>query len=158
MLKVATSDVIEGPLKLLLPNGDTQGYGFSVLGLGDIAVPGLLAGLLLRFDAFGQNLSEQEDASKPDVGEWILKSRKYFVPVLVSYVAGLLLAATANIVTHEGQPALLHIVPCMLITTIGLAGFRGELWNRLVTYKDPIELSVQRVEPNLKTSKTSSME
>ncbi|KAG2447563.1 hypothetical protein HYH02_007487 [Chlamydomonas schloesseri] len=60
MLTVATSDVITGPTRILFPRipggGSTAepaaaAFPFSLLGLGDIAVPGLLACLALRYDA-----------------------------------------------------------------------------------------------------------
>ena len=56
MLAVATSDVLVGPTRLLFPRipgtvGEASTFPFSLLGLGDIAVPGLLACLALRFDA-----------------------------------------------------------------------------------------------------------
>ena len=56
MLTVATSDIITGPTRILFPRiaggvGEASDFGFSLLGLGDIAVPGLLACLALRYDA-----------------------------------------------------------------------------------------------------------
>ncbi len=45
MLTVATSDVVVGPTRLLFPklpggSGEAAGFPFSLLGLGDVAVPG----------------------------------------------------------------------------------------------------------------------
>jgi minor histocompatibility antigen H13 len=63
MLEVATSDQIVGPTRLLFPRAsggpataeaalrEGASFPFSLLGLGDVAVPGLLACLSLRFDA-----------------------------------------------------------------------------------------------------------
>ncbi|KAK9808724.1 hypothetical protein WJX72_002527 [[Myrmecia] bisecta] len=56
MLTVATSNILTGPTRLLFPRyfgsvGEASGFPFSLLGLGDIAVPGLLACLALRYDA-----------------------------------------------------------------------------------------------------------
>lgn len=58
MLTVATSELINAPTRLLFPKvpganpaADAGGFPFSLLGLGDIAIPGLLAGLCLRYDA-----------------------------------------------------------------------------------------------------------
>ncbi|CAG9461850.1 unnamed protein product [Pedinophyceae sp. YPF-701] len=53
MVAVATSDLITGPIKLEFPRfGAIPGdYPWSILGLGDIAIPGLLACLALRYDA-----------------------------------------------------------------------------------------------------------
>ena len=56
MMKVATSDIVTGPMRLLyprIPGGTSEAadFPFSLLGLGDIAVPGLLACLALRYDS-----------------------------------------------------------------------------------------------------------
>jgi minor histocompatibility antigen H13 len=56
MLQVATNDALVGPTRLLFPRfagsvGEASTFPFSLLGLGDIAVPGLLACLALRYDA-----------------------------------------------------------------------------------------------------------
>ena len=56
MLQVATSDALVGPTRLIFPRvagtvGEAASFPFSLLGLGDVAVPGLLACLALRYDA-----------------------------------------------------------------------------------------------------------
>lgn len=56
MLQVATSNVLVGPTRLIFPRipgsmGEASSFPFSLLGLGDVAVPGLLACLALRYDA-----------------------------------------------------------------------------------------------------------
>ncbi|KXZ51676.1 PSL3 protein [Gonium pectorale] len=60
MLTVATSQLVSGPTRILFPRlpggGSTMeaaaaSFPFSLLGLGDIAIPGLLACLALRYDA-----------------------------------------------------------------------------------------------------------
>jgi len=58
MMTVATSDSFTGPFRLLFPRWETvvdpnlaeSGFPFSLLGLGDIAVPGLLVCLMLKLD------------------------------------------------------------------------------------------------------------
>ncbi|PSC69300.1 signal peptide peptidase [Micractinium conductrix] len=56
MLQVATSEVVTGPIRLLFPRipgsiGEAAQFPYSLLGLGDVAIPGLLACLALRYDA-----------------------------------------------------------------------------------------------------------
>lgn len=51
MLQVATSDIIVGPTRLLFPRapggvGEAANFPYSLLGLGDIAIPGELCGQL----------------------------------------------------------------------------------------------------------------
>eukprot|EP00210_Caulerpa_lentillifera_P002304 g2212.t1 len=135
MVAVATSSNIEGPLRLLMPKLSANAqYPYSILGLGDVAIPGILAALLLRFDIFKHG-SEDDDgeysyayeseAALPD--DEFFKSRRYFLPVLGSYFIGLLLTFAANSITQLGQPALLYIVPCMLSTSLLLSISRKEL-------------------------------
>eukprot|EP01024_Parvocaulis_polyphysoides_P017632 TRINITY_DN17790_c2_g2_i4.p1 TRINITY_DN17790_c2_g2~~TRINITY_DN17790_c2_g2_i4.p1 ORF type:complete len:502 (-),score=66.56 TRINITY_DN17790_c2_g2_i4:231-1736(-) len=55
MLTVATSDMLQGPTRLMFPKalgsgGEAASFPFAILGLGDVAVPGLLGCLALRFD------------------------------------------------------------------------------------------------------------
>ena len=52
MIDVATK--VDAPIKLLFPTGEPDKFGrpgFSLLGLGDLVIPGLLLALLLRADA-----------------------------------------------------------------------------------------------------------
>ncbi|DBA92291.1 hypothetical protein WJX79_003930 [Trebouxia sp. C0005] len=69
MLTVATSDIVSGPTRLLFPRiaggtGEASNFPFSLLGLGDIAVPGLLACLALRYDASRAiNMGARADAA-----------------------------------------------------------------------------------------------
>ena len=188
MMKVATSNSLEGPLKLILPNGNASGdFPFSILGLGDIAIPGFLAALLLRCDIFGSSVlttkaSISDSASQDDEtceamesvplhpsdemastvkegdgdaavsekehpdGDVTAGSKIYFLPVLAAYLIGLLSASGANVITHQGQPALLYIVPCMLLTASSVALIRGEFWNRLLAYNDPTNRTLQETQ------------
>jgi minor histocompatibility antigen H13 len=64
MLTVATSDLISAPTRLLFPRvlggssaSEIGAFPYSLLGLGDVVVPGLLAGLALRCGPFRRFLS-----------------------------------------------------------------------------------------------------
>ncbi|XP_059015340.1 signal peptide peptidase-like 2B isoform X1 [Mustela lutreola] len=82
---------------------------FSLLGFGDILVPGLLVAYCHRFDIQVQS------------------SRVYFVACTVAYGIGLLVTFMALALMQRGQPALLYLVPCTLVTSCALALWRGEL-------------------------------
>jgi len=62
MLAMATSEQLNGPIKLLFPRPEAGlfqeggNYPFELLGLGDVALPGLLACLALRYDASRSSL------------------------------------------------------------------------------------------------------
>ncbi|XP_058138110.1 signal peptide peptidase-like 2B isoform X2 [Dasypus novemcinctus] len=82
---------------------------FSLLGFGDILVPGLLVAYCHRFDIQVQS------------------SRVYFVACTVAYGIGLLVTFVALALMQRGQPALLYLVPCTLTTSCAVALWRREL-------------------------------
>jgi signal peptide peptidase-like protein 2B len=86
------------PMLLTLPRiGDYQG-GSTMLGLGDIILPGLLVAFAARYDrASGVPLC-----------------RGYFRLMVLGYAVGLMMANMAVYLMQMGQPALLYLVPCTL--------------------------------------------
>ncbi|KAF7235910.1 Signal peptide peptidase-like 2B [Varanus komodoensis] len=82
---------------------------FSLLGFGDILVPGLLVAYCHRFDIQVQS------------------SRVYFVACTVAYGIGLLVTFIALALMQKGQPALLYLVPCTLLTSFMVALWRREV-------------------------------
>ena len=46
---------------------------------------------------------------------------------VAAYLVGLLLDGVAMYVMKSGQPALLNLVPCTLLTTMVIAAWNGEL-------------------------------
>lgn len=81
---------------------------FSLLGFGDVLVPGLLVAYCHRFDIQMQS------------------SRIYFVACTIAYGIGLLVTFVALALMQMGQPALLYLVPCTLITSFAVAVCRKE--------------------------------
>lgn len=193
MLTVATNQSFNGPFKLLFPRFEDvlnplplDSYPFSLLGLGDVAIPGLLCALMLRYDASRavdlrgranaaasafMNIFESEGAevaSMPnrydgdskgeyesdgfrsgigkragdaaffaydevgDIGDdsisvpSSLSGRAFFSASLSAYLIGLIVAVAANILTGEGQPALVYLVPVVLGVVAYTALSRGE--------------------------------
>lgn len=103
---------------------------FSMLGYGDVVVPGLLVMLMRRFDAAMSR------------GISVLS---YTFWMIVAYVVGILLTDAAlvyEIGGSKGQPALLYLVPCTLGTAGVLAWARGDLpalWcGEIVDVKDHV--------------------
>ena len=64
-----------------------------------------------------------------------LSGRAYFSSSLSAYVIGLLLAVAANVVTKEGQPALVYLVPTVLGVVAYVALGRGEA-DRVLDFED----------------------
>jgi signal peptide peptidase-like protein 2B len=84
---------------------------FKILGLGDIALPGLLISLLLRHDMVRKTSRR--------VG--------YFSWGVIGYTIGLASTFVSLYLMKHGQPALLFLVPGTLIPTFAIALQDGEL-------------------------------
>ncbi|OQV21755.1 Signal peptide peptidase-like 2B [Hypsibius exemplaris] len=82
---------------------------YSLLGFGDVMVPGFLISYLRAF-------------------ELVTKIRPvYSVPALFAYLMSLVITTVALIFMRTGQPALLYIVPILLATVFVIAWRRREL-------------------------------
>ena len=114
------------PLLLTIPRINDYRGGSSLLGLGDIVIPGLLV-------AFGARL----DDARRLVGSLTNRNitvpkhfyNGYLFPLVVAYGVGLLAANIAVVLMQRGQPALLYLVPACLGTVfiVGRSEL-GELW------------------------------
>jgi signal peptide peptidase-like protein 2B len=119
------------PMLLTVPKfWDYQG-GASLLGLGDIVLPGLLLSFAARFDnakALLATLGGRNGVRSKILGTY----GGYFPPLVVAYAVGLMMANVAVSVMHMGQPALLYLVPCCL-GTMSFMGYRRnelkDLWD-----------------------------
>ncbi|KAK7295093.1 hypothetical protein RJT34_17996 [Clitoria ternatea] len=106
------------PMLLKIPRLFDPWGGYSIIGFGDIILPGLLVAFSLRYD-------------------WLAKKtlrEGYFLWAMTAYGLGLLITYVAlNLMDGHGQPALLYIVPFTLGTFLSLGKKRGELkilWTR----------------------------
>ncbi|XP_054167096.1 minor histocompatibility antigen H13-like [Oppia nitens] len=119
MVTVAKS--FEAPIKLIFPqdflvNG-VYGTQFSMLGLGDIVIPGIFLALLLRFD-----VSQR-------------KGNVYFNTCFVAYILGTVSAMSVMVYFKHAQPVLLYLVPLCISFPLALALIKGEL-KTLLSYED----------------------
>ncbi|RAL48938.1 hypothetical protein DM860_001258 [Cuscuta australis] len=109
------------PMLLKIPRMFDPWGGYSVIGFGDIILPGLLVAFSLRYD-------------------WLSKKSLrtgYFLWAMMAYGLGLLVTYLAlNLMDGHGQPALLYIVPFTLGTFLTLGKKRGDL-KHLWTKGDP---------------------
>ncbi|CAN1237198.1 Signal peptide peptidase-like 4 [Linum grandiflorum] len=106
------------PMLLKIPRMFDPWGGYSIIGFGDIILPGLVVAFALRYD-------------------WLTKKTLrtgYFIWAMTAYGFGLLVTYVAlNMMDGHGQPALLYIVPFTLGTFLTLGKMRGELkilWTR----------------------------
>ncbi|KAK8288595.1 hypothetical protein V6Z12_D07G135700 [Gossypium hirsutum] len=93
MVSVAKS--FDAPIKLLFPTADST-RPFSMLGLGDIVIPGIFVALALRYDVSRG------------------KERQYFKSAFLGYTVGLVLTIVVMNWFQAAQPALLYIVPAVI--------------------------------------------
>ena len=132
MVTVAKS--FDAPIKLLFPRTRAAARGvaaaaagaagakpppspFSMLGLGDIVIPGVFVALLLRRDAAR---GSRRPGSPPAA------AGAYFRPAFAGYVVGLAATIAVMNVFNAAQPALLYIVPAILGAVGAVAAARGE--------------------------------
>lgn len=153
MVTVAKS--FDAPIKLLFPQCNLTWllgsgsalqkwahYPPSMLGLGDIVIPGIFCALMLRFDlslALQQRQAKAAAASNQSAAPRAavsfaqqLRNLPYFTTVMVSYVAGLATTVLVMYTFEAAQPALLYLVPACLGSVILLAAARGQfstLWS-----------------------------
>ncbi|CAK9278295.1 unnamed protein product [Sphagnum jensenii] len=120
MIVVARGDKSNGegiPMLLKVPRLYDPWGGYSIIGFGDILLPGLLVSFCLRYD-------------------WMAKKNffnGYFLWTTIGYGVGLFTTyVVLNLTDGNGQPALLYIVPFTLGTVVLLGWWRKELkdlWN-----------------------------
>ncbi|RPD59796.1 hypothetical protein L227DRAFT_575784 [Lentinus tigrinus ALCF2SS1-6] len=117
MVKVATN--LDVPIKLLWPKSVTFATerGFTMLGLGDIVIPGMFVATALRYDY--HRASKQQSSSR------VVKT--YFYGTLFAYAAGLTTTMSVMHFFRKAQPALLYLSPACIISFFLIALSRGEL-------------------------------
>jgi minor histocompatibility antigen H13 len=122
MVTVAKS--FDGPIKLLFPvilPTLTEKGKFSLLGLGDIVIPGLFVALLLRFDAVRAKLALVQGLDRSTFAS------PYFLTNVGCYALGLLCTVGVMYFFNAAQPALLYLVPACLGGSLAVGTARGEL-------------------------------
>jgi len=126
MVTVAKS--FDAPIKLLFPQ-TSAALSPSMLGLGDIVIPGIFIALCMRYDYHRYNLANPN--ATPSTSSFAVPT-PYFWTVFVSYFLGLTTTVFVMYAFQHAQPALLYLVPACLGGSIlyGLiAGDFKNLWN-----------------------------
>jgi len=112
---VSVAKGVEAPIKLMFPRnvGVCGTLQHSMLGLGDIVVPGLFLAWLAKWDAIRINAGKAT-------------SSVYLNVTMASYTLSLITTVLIMLVFQAAQPALLYIVPYILLTSIAVALYQGE--------------------------------
>lgn len=149
MVTVAKS--FDGPIKLLFPQTGLDSAGAplrpSLLGLGDIVIPGIYIALLLRFDIYLYRKALAAKHAKaaaatatpaPTANATTVHAHEvevdeskapvpYFTSVMIFYVVGLIATLGVMYYFKAAQPALLYLVPACLLSAFTTAIRRGEV-------------------------------
>lgn len=113
------------PGKLVFPSTRNAGH-FSMLGLGDIVMPGLLLCFVMRYDAYKKaQAAKLAEQGIPLPSHWHRLS--YFHCSLFGYFLGLITATISSEVFKAAQPALLYLVPFTLLPLLTMAWLKGDL-------------------------------
>lgn len=116
--------------------------GASLLGLGDIVLPGLFLCFLYRFDQFNHTPFKYG----------------YFLRAWIAYGLGLVMTLVMLWVLQRGQPALLYLVPFTMLTTVFFGWRRQQLedlWKGLYKVED-LEKFAQMQEASSSSSKSNN--
>ncbi|KAF5393357.1 hypothetical protein D9757_000549 [Collybiopsis confluens] len=123
MVTVATT--LDVPIKLLWPKSASfsDANGFTMLGLGDVVIPGAFVSLALRYD-YHRHLKSGNSGSS--------FKKPYFYAAFAAYIGGLVTTMTVMHMFKAAQPALLYLSPSCILSFILTAFLRGEFseaWN-----------------------------
>ncbi|QLG72634.1 hypothetical protein HG535_0D03420 [Zygotorulaspora mrakii] len=143
MVTVATN--LDLPIKLSLPTNFNVAQGkfeFSMLGLGDIVLPGSFISLCYKYDIWKWHYENND--IEFHLLNWSYVGR-YFITSMISYLLALGTCMFALAKYKVAQPALLYIVPFLLISTIFTAWIQGDLAQFWTFQYDVIELGENKL-------------
>lgn len=102
----------------------TDKLEFSMLGLGDIVVPGLFIALALRYDLYRHHLENPTLSYRKHMYAF---PKPYFWATFSAYIGGLVVTMTVMHIFKAAQPALLYLSPSCAFAALLTAIVRGEL-------------------------------
>lgn len=112
---------------------------FSLLGLGDIVIPGLFVAILLRFDAVQAQVKgldgENQSFAKP-----------YFFWNIVFYALGLMTTLVVMLYFKAAQPALLYLVPACLLASVLPGLIRGNFKDLLAYNEETVAAATEETQ------------
>jgi len=145
---VTVAKNFDAPVKLLFPKDIlfNETTGFSMLGLGDIVIPGIFIALMLRYD-YTRNKENRKIRAK-DIGlgfnfgddtnfknkkkERIQLRKPFFKFTFTSYIIGMIVTIGIMHFFRAAQPALLYLVPACIGGSLFCAALLGEVRNLIL--------------------------
>ncbi|KAL3232703.1 putative intramembrane protease [Nakaseomyces bracarensis] len=144
MVTVATR--LELPFKLSLPvsyNVSTRKFEFSFLGLGDMIIPGMFIAMCYKFDIWKWHLNNLDREFHLLNWRYI---GTYFITSLFAYIVAMITCMVGLNAFNVAQPALLYIVPSLLLSVMLVAYIKGDLKELWSLQYDVIEIDDEQLE------------
>lgn len=135
---------IDGPIKLLFPKKPIieSPSDMSLLGLGDIVIPGIFIALCLRYDFISRFDYKTKDRSFDSVYKFFNSiSKPYFWSCIMGYIVGMVTTVLVMLIFKRGQPALLYLVPGCVGSVLICAFLRKEV-KRVYHYNEDESLEL----------------
>jgi minor histocompatibility antigen H13 len=118
---VTVAKNLDIPIKIVFPYLNPEGdFKTSMVGLGDLVIPGIFVSLCLKFDF------DQAFAKNPLIKSFSEIELNYFNLAFVGYIYGIIETFLAMFIFEHPQPALLFLVPMCTLPVLVRAFFRGE--------------------------------
>jgi minor histocompatibility antigen H13 len=134
---VSVAQNIDAPIKLSFPADlSATPPKFSMLGLGDIVIPGIFVALCLKFD-IDTGVSLKKKANEISQG--------YFHWCFAGYTLGIITTFATMVVFEHAQPALLFLVPGCCFSILLRAFKHGEI-EKLKNYEENPEKTEKKPE------------
>lgn len=160
-MMVTVAQNLELPVKILLPtrlltdDKSINKVSFSLLGTGDIVLPGFFISLCYKYDIWKwHNVHDDEEFHLLRLPRYM---GRYLISSLMGYISGLIICMIFLHKYQIGQPALLYIVPSTIIMVLSVAYLSGDLsefWNFKYDTIDYKNLDTEKVDDTLIDSVT----
>lgn len=144
MVTVAKS--LDAPIKLSFPV-DLEFKKFSILGLGDMVIPGICVAVVLKFELDRLTTAYHKKNKKSvlsidTINSW---STPMFHLTVVFYFLSIISTLVGMYLMNHAQPALLYIVPGITLAFVTIGVVFG-CTNEMIEYEDDI-VGVDAVQP-----------
>lgn len=135
MVTVAKS--VDAPIKLFFPiNMFAEEVKFSMLGLGDIVIPGVFVAMCLRYDVDKIIRKIFVEKVKP------VLATPYFNWCFIGYSLAIIVTFQVMIWFNHAQPALLYLVPGCTFSVLIQSLIKGE-YKEIFTYEEEEQVKLQ---------------
>lgn len=133
---VSVAKNFDAPIKVVFPkNLFDEKMQFTMLGLGDIVIPGVFVALSLRFDQWRRMSNLDQRGGTASMRSKTDFAKPYYTGCFIAYVLGLVTTVIVMHTFQAAQPALLYLSPACTCSVIIVALVRGEI-KTLFDYKE----------------------